>query len=180
MLTCSAWAKVNKTKKWTDYLSNKCQKFGLVLMICTCGFCLRLLLQVILYRLLVLSLGPHWLSVVWSREVSTSRWFQMYCFNRKSNWGHGICPLYRGCPPFGESVTRGFSVLIICVVLVCNLYQYLLVIHVSTFDLYYCSNFPLCISLFSQLFSPYRFPGCYGPISINIVFVCERKSEREN
>ena len=33
----------------------------------------------------------------------------MYYFYRKSNWGHGICPLYRGCPPFGESVIRGFT-----------------------------------------------------------------------
>ena len=35
----------------------------------------------------------------------------MYYFYRKSNRGHGICPLYRGCPPFGESVIRGFTVL---------------------------------------------------------------------
>ena len=35
----------------------------------------------------------------------------MYYFYRKSNRGHGICPLYRGCPPFGESVTRGFTVI---------------------------------------------------------------------
>ena len=34
----------------------------------------------------------------------------MYYFYRKSNRGHGICPLYRGCPPFGESVIRGFTV----------------------------------------------------------------------
>ena len=34
----------------------------------------------------------------------------MYYFYRKSNQGHGICPLYRGCPPFGESVIRGFTV----------------------------------------------------------------------
>ena len=26
----------------------------------------------------------------------------MYYFYTKSNQGHEICPLYRGCPPFGE------------------------------------------------------------------------------
>ena len=35
----------------------------------------------------------------------------MYYFYRKSNRGHGICPLYTGCPPFGESVIRAFTVL---------------------------------------------------------------------
>ena len=34
----------------------------------------------------------------------------MYCFYGKSNRGHRICPLYRGCPPFGEPVIRGFTV----------------------------------------------------------------------
>ena len=34
----------------------------------------------------------------------------MYYFYGKSNRGHGICLLYRGCPPFGESVIRGFTV----------------------------------------------------------------------
>ena len=34
----------------------------------------------------------------------------MYYFYRKNNQGHGICPLYRGYPPFGESVIRGFTV----------------------------------------------------------------------
>ena len=34
----------------------------------------------------------------------------MYYFYRKSNRGYGICPLYRGCPPFGESVIKGFTV----------------------------------------------------------------------
>ena len=34
----------------------------------------------------------------------------MYYFYRKSNQGHGICLLYRGCPPFGESVIRDFTV----------------------------------------------------------------------
>ena len=37
----------------------------------------------------------------------------MYYFYRKSNRGHGICLLYRGCPPFGESIIRGFTVLVI-------------------------------------------------------------------
>ena len=35
----------------------------------------------------------------------------MYYFYRKSNWGHGICPLCGGCPPFGDSVIRGFTVI---------------------------------------------------------------------
>ena len=34
----------------------------------------------------------------------------MYYFYGKSNRGHGICPLYGGCPPLGESVIRGFTV----------------------------------------------------------------------
>ena len=43
----------DKTKEWTDYLSNKHQKFdGILLMIYACGFGLRPLLKVILYRLL--------------------------------------------------------------------------------------------------------------------------------
>ena len=58
-------------------------------------------------------LGAHWLSVVRSREVSASQRFQMYYFYRKSNWGYGFCSLYRGCPPFGESVIRGFTVVYI-------------------------------------------------------------------
>ena len=36
----------------------------------------------------------------------------MYYFYRKSNRGHEICPLYRGCLPFGESV-RGFTVILL-------------------------------------------------------------------
>ena len=48
--TRSAWAKIDKTKEWTDYLSNKCHKFDGILMIYACGFGLRLLLEVILYR----------------------------------------------------------------------------------------------------------------------------------
>ena len=47
--TRSVWA---KTKEWADYLSNKHQKFDVILMIYVCGFGLRLLLEVILYRLL--------------------------------------------------------------------------------------------------------------------------------
>ena len=31
--TCSAWAKINKTKEWTDYLSNKHQKKDGILII---------------------------------------------------------------------------------------------------------------------------------------------------
>ena len=34
----------------------------------------------------------------------------MYYFYRKSNQGHGFCPLYGGCLPFGESVIRDFTV----------------------------------------------------------------------
>ena len=51
--TRSAWAKVDKTKEWTDYLSNKCQKFDGILMIYACDFGLRPLLEVILYRLIM-------------------------------------------------------------------------------------------------------------------------------
>ena len=50
--TRSAWAKIDKTKEWTDYLSDKRQKFDVILMIFACGFGLRPLLEVILYRLL--------------------------------------------------------------------------------------------------------------------------------
>ena len=50
--THSAWAKFNKTKEWTDYLSNKRHKFDGILMIYACGFGIRPLLEVILYRLL--------------------------------------------------------------------------------------------------------------------------------
>ena len=34
----------------------------------------------------------------------------MYYLYGKINWGHGICPLYGGCPLLGESVIRGFTV----------------------------------------------------------------------
>ena len=34
----------------------------------------------------------------------------MYYFYRKSNRGHGICLLYKGCLPFGKSIIRGFTV----------------------------------------------------------------------
>ena len=44
--------KSTKTKEWTDYLSNKRQNFDGILMIYACGFGLRPLLEVILYRLL--------------------------------------------------------------------------------------------------------------------------------
>ena len=36
----------------------------------------------------------------------------MYYFYKKSNRGHGICPLYRGYLPFGESVIRDFTVVL--------------------------------------------------------------------
>ena len=35
----------------------------------------------------------------------------MYYLYGKINRGHGICPLYGGCPLLGESVIRGFTVL---------------------------------------------------------------------
>ena len=34
----------------------------------------------------------------------------MYYLYGKINRGHGICPLYGGCPLLGESVIRGFTV----------------------------------------------------------------------
>ena len=34
----------------------------------------------------------------------------MYYLYGKNNRGHGICPLYGGCPLLGESVIRGFTV----------------------------------------------------------------------
>ena len=72
--TRSAWAKIDKTMEWTDYLSNKRQKIDDILMIYACGFGLRPLLEVILYRLLSFK-GAHWLSIVRSREVSATRRF---------------------------------------------------------------------------------------------------------
>ena len=48
----SVWAKINKTKEWTDYLSNKREKFDGILTIYACGFGLHPLLEVILYMLL--------------------------------------------------------------------------------------------------------------------------------
>ena len=36
--TRSAWTKIDKTKEWTDYLSNKCQKFDGILIIYACSF----------------------------------------------------------------------------------------------------------------------------------------------
>ena len=50
------------------------------------------------------------MSVVWSREVSASRRFQMYYLYGKINQGHGICPLYGGSPLFRGSAIRGFTV----------------------------------------------------------------------
>ena len=34
----------------------------------------------------------------------------MYYLYGKINRGHGICPLYGGCPLLGESVIRGFTI----------------------------------------------------------------------
>ena len=34
----------------------------------------------------------------------------MYYLYGQLNQGHGICPLYGGCPLLGESVIRGFTV----------------------------------------------------------------------
>ena len=34
----------------------------------------------------------------------------MYYLYGKINRGHGICPLYGGCPLLGESAIRGFTV----------------------------------------------------------------------
>ena len=48
--TRSERAKIDKTKEWTDYLSNKCRKFDLILMICARGFGLCPLSEVILYH----------------------------------------------------------------------------------------------------------------------------------
>ena len=50
-------------KGWTDYLSNKRHNFDGIFMIYTCGFGLRPLLEVILYRLLSFG-GTLRLSVV--------------------------------------------------------------------------------------------------------------------
>ena len=50
--TRSEREKIDKTKEWTDYQSNKCRKFDLILMICARGFGLCPLSEVILYRLL--------------------------------------------------------------------------------------------------------------------------------
>ena len=36
----------------------------------------------------------------------------MYYLYGKINRGHGICPLYGGCPLLGESVIRGFTVIL--------------------------------------------------------------------
>ena len=107
--TRSERAKINKTKEWTDYLSNQCPKFDLILMICARGLGLCPLSEVILYRLLSFG-GMLAVRHVRSREVSASRRLQIYYFYRKSNLGHEFCPLYGGCPPFGESVIRGFTV----------------------------------------------------------------------
>ena len=42
--------------------------------------------------------------------MSASQRFQKHYFYRKSIRGHVVCPLYRGCPLFGESAIRSFTV----------------------------------------------------------------------
>ena len=42
--------------------------------------------------------------------MSASRRFEMYYFYGKINRGQASRPLYRGCPLFGGSVIRGFTV----------------------------------------------------------------------
>ena len=54
--------------------------------------------------------GARPVSVIRSREVSASRRLLMYYLYGKINQGHGICPLFGGCPFFGESAIRGFTV----------------------------------------------------------------------
>ena len=51
------------------------------------------------------------MSVVQSREVSTSQRFQMYYLYGKINRENRICPLYGGCPLFGGSAIRGFTLI---------------------------------------------------------------------
>ena len=67
------WTKIDKIKEWTDYLSNKRQKFDGILMIYACSFSLRLLSEVICTD--CCPLGTCWLSVVQSREMSATRRF---------------------------------------------------------------------------------------------------------
>ena len=45
--------------------------------------------------------------------MSASRRFEMYKFYGKINQGQVSRPLYRGCPLFGGSVIRGFTVVAI-------------------------------------------------------------------
>ena len=80
-----------------------------IFITCASSFGLYPLLEVILYRLLSFG-GARWLTVVQSREVSASWRFQIYSFYRKSNRGMDFVRPYRGCPPSGDSVIRGFTV----------------------------------------------------------------------
>ena len=83
---------------------NLCSKIN-ILMIC---IVLAVLVPVRFRRLFCTDCCRHaGCPLSWSREVSASQKFQMYYFYKKSNRGHGFCPLYRGCPPFRESVIRG-------------------------------------------------------------------------
>ena len=54
--------------------------------------------------------GAWPVSVVRSREVSLPRRLQMYYLYGKINRGHGIWPLFGGCPLLGESIISGFTV----------------------------------------------------------------------
>ena len=49
----------------------------------------------------------------------------MYYLYGKINRGHAICPLYGGCPLFGESAIRGFTVRTFSSI-VCNLFHVML------------------------------------------------------
>ena len=97
-----------------DRLSEQqCQKFDVILMISARSFGLCPLLEVILYRLL--SFGGE--LAVRCPDVERCPLLggsECTISMGKSNRGHGICPLYRGCPPLGESIIRGFTVHIIC------------------------------------------------------------------
>ena len=44
----------------------------------------------------------------------------MYYFYRKSNRGHEICPLYRGCLLLRESAIRGFTAIMVIVPATCD------------------------------------------------------------
>ena len=106
----SAWAKIDKTKEWTDYLSNKHQKFDGILMIYVCGFGLCPLLEAVFYRLL--SFGHAGCPLSGVERCPLLGGSKCTVSIGRAIGGHEICPLYRGCPPFGESIIRGFTVYI--------------------------------------------------------------------